>query len=235
MIYSPDAGHFISKNYSEIRKLVQSISNRYKNVDVDDVSQEFCTALLEKNFLKKYDPNHPSGTKISTYLYRNINNILRDHVKSNEGKIEKGSLYVQRYIPGEDYREPYDMTGLAVDYEAVISRNDSSDKLDGINLDLNLFELYLKKNDKYYCLKRSRNRCKDPRGMSISKVFQYMRQGLNHREISEIFGVSIMFISNVKNEIKNRMRKFGLAFNRYKAKQPTKRRRSRKKIICAEI
>lgn len=227
MQYLPDVGDFVSKNKSEIRKLVQSVSSHYKNADLDDVVQDFCTALIEKDVLKKYNPNHPSGTKISTYLYRNINNILRADNKSNEGQIKKLSVHGYNVLYKEDHRDICDTAQIDVDYETVINRNQNSDKMDGIKFDLDLFEMYLKKSDKFYYLKKRKNQGLLVTGLTLSQVFSLMRRGATHREISEQFGVSIMFISNLKNEIKERMEKFGIVWNEFKSKQKVKNKRGR--------
>lgn len=231
MQYLPDVGDFVSKNALEIKKLVQGVCYHYKIDEVDDILQDFYTALISKDVLSKFDPNHPSKTKISTYLYRNIKNIIRAHNKSNEGRVEKHCIRGYNALYKEDHRDICDTAKIDVDYETVINRNQSSDRIDGVNFDLDLFETFLKKSDKFYHLKKRKNQVLEVKGLTLSEVFSLMRRGINHRVISETFGVSNMFISNLKNEIRDRMEKFGIVWCEFQSKQKVKKARGRPRKI----
>jgi hypothetical protein len=103
--------------------------------------------------------------------------------------------------------------GMNLDYEGTLYSNYSTESIDGLNLDLDLFEVYLKKMNRTF--KLNRRGCKNIRikgGLSLLDVFRYMRNGYNHRWIALKYGVSVTFITVIKTEIKLLMIKFGLVY-----------------------
>jgi hypothetical protein len=165
----------------------------------------------------KYNPKHSSATKISTYLYRTIENLVRIHKQTNESRIEQHcvsqdyyDLFNQR---DDDERTDLPAEQIKTEYENIIYRNGFSDAIDGMNLDLNLFEDHLRKKNKHYTLNKRKNMLVGEKGMDLLKVFQLLREGYSNREIAHRYGVSDMFITTIKNEIKDSMVKFGIVWS----------------------
>jgi hypothetical protein len=199
--------------------MVYHICSRYHVTCIQDILQEFYKQLICRKILKKYNPNHPSGTKISTYLYRSIENIVRVYKKSNEYLVEKHRLSMDHYNFYHQYDEDKDtptldsLHNLKLDYENILYQNEFSDSIDGISIDLKLFEDHLRKKNKHYSLKKRKNKKVGFKGLNLLKVFQLMQRGFSNREIAHKYGVSDMFISTIKNEIKEIMIKFGIVWS----------------------
>lgn len=219
MRYLRTVSKFVSCNDVEIQKIVSRICTRYHVTCTKDIVQEFYKQLIVRKILKKYDPNHPSHTKISTYLYRTIENIVRVHKKSNEFQIEKCRLDLDHYDFFHQYEEDDDIPSLEtlhsvkLDYENALYSNTLSDTIDGIGFDLKLFEDHLRKNNKHYELKKRKNKKVGGKGLDLLTVFQLMQDGYTNREIALKYGVSDMWITTIKTEIKDLMIKFGIVWN----------------------
>ena len=226
MLFVRDVSIFVSKNHSGIRKITQSICLRYNVPCVDDVVQDVYKTIVKRDILNKYDPNHPSATKISTYLYNLIKNVVRAYRKSNESVIERHKYHptnVTSFHRDENFS--IDESYIDVEFENILSQNRITDAVDGLTLDLNLFESYLGGRDKFYRLNKRKNMKVRTRGLSLLKVFKLMRKGLSNREIAIKYGVSYMFITVIKNEIKDHLEKFGLYW------KETKRHSNKKRFL----
>jgi len=224
MLYFRDVATFVSHNHSGIRKLTHSICMKYNVSGVDDVLQDVYKTMVKRDILGKYNPNHPSATKISTYLYNLIKNVVRAYRKSNENMIERRLYHPDPAKMGNDSDDVFFRDqNLDLDYENIIHRNKVSDEIDGLAMDLNLFEVYLAGRDKIYRLNKRKNMKVRTRGLSLLKVFKLMRKGLTNREIATKYGVSFMFITVIKNEIKEQLMKFGLYWNETKHRSSKKR------------
>ncbi len=233
MLYLPDVTDFINKNHASIRKITHSICIRYNVQSVDDVLQDVYKAIIKRDILSKYDPNHPSATKISTYLYNLIKNIVRAYRKTNESIIERHHIHMDHpeldKAPGDGSFYVEDST-INVDFENILSQNRISDAMDGINLDFALFESYLKKRDKVYNLNKRKNKAIQTKGLSVLRVFQLMRDGHSNREIAAEYGVTNMFITTIKAEIKDQLIKFGLYWEECQYRKPRKEYLSNEEI-----
>lgn len=217
MIYLPDDALFIKQNWSEIKKMTKSICIRFGIIAFDDVSQDVCKLIIGRKLVsEKFNPNHSSKTKISTYLYQSIEKIIRAKYKSNEYKVKQRCLQedISTLSLHKDFDEPVIQIEsiLHVDYENLILRNEVSDLSDGLNLDLNLFEKYLEGRNKYYNLKRRRNRSMTSKGTNLLEIFRLMREGLSHNKIAKTLGVSDMWITIVNNELRSHLIRFGLHY-----------------------
>ena len=303
MLYCKDVETFVSANQYEIRKLASSICIRYNVSEVDDVVQDFYYQLIHRNLLEKYNPNHPSATKISTYLYNPLENIVKAHRNSeNDFEFKRvGACPFPESYPYEEENQEERKSSSArkssirksniinVDFENNSQRNGITDSFDGINLDLNLFECYLEEKNKTYRLTRRKPRAEKPviaagnrllpksrflpfgearayagslrlethedwrmlcrsgnrpsnipadprrtyaksgwngwrdffwgavaestKGLDLLTVFRLMREGHTNREIALKYGVSDMWITIVKREIKGMLVKFGIVWN----------------------
>jgi RNA polymerase sigma factor (sigma-70 family) len=230
MLYSKNVETFVSSNQEEIRKLAHSICNKH-NVSavsaLDDIIQEFYAQLILRKILKKYDPKHPSATKISTYLYRPLENLVLAY-KNSENRFECRKIGIDRFEhsttePWEDEGHQQDRKyysgNVDVDFENNSYQNKITDDIDGINLDLNLFERYLEAKNKTYQLNRRKNKKIKTAGIDLLEVFRLMREGYTNREIAVKYGVSDMWITTMKHEIKDMLKKFGIVWNYFKTKK----------------
>lgn len=217
MRYLRTVSKFVSCNHVEVQKMVHSICIRYNVKAVEDVLQDFYEHLISHKILTKYNPNHPAATKISTYLYRTIENLVLIRMKSNESKIEKHCIDQDYYdlFHQHEYDENTDIPPeqVKIEYENVIYRNGQSDDIDGLNFDLRLFEDHLRKKNKHYTLSKRKDKLVGGKGIDLLKVFKLLQDGYSNHEIARRFGISDMFISTIKSEIKDLMVKFGIVWN----------------------
>jgi hypothetical protein len=224
MRYTQNVAEFVRYNHSEVSRLVRSICSSFDfDSHTEDVIQNLYLKFLTRKTLERFDPNHEQGTKISTYLHSVIVNMVKAMCAEKENRIERHRHKFQYIDPQKrKYREDpcYDeiemaihTEGMNLDYEGTLYSNYSTESIDGLNLDLDLFEVYLKKMNRTFNL--NRRGCKNIRikgGLSLLDVFRYMRNGYNHRWIALKYGVSVTFITVIKTEIKLLMIKFGLVY-----------------------
>jgi hypothetical protein len=222
MIHTTDVADFFYRNDAEIKKITFKLCKKFGVSSFEDVIQDIYKLIIKRDILNRYDPNHPSATKISTYLFYLIRNVVRLHRKSNASIIERHSINNNPYWLDNqlDLLENLSENALDVEYATIVRRNEISDLIDGLNLDLTLFEKYLKKRDKFYSLSKSiKAQSKKSKGLSLLQVFILMRKGISHRNIAEKFGVSNMFISTLNVEIKQQMIRFGIVWKKTNRKR----------------
>jgi len=217
MRYFPAVDDFISYNQSQIKKITLSICYRYGIPCVDDVLQDVYETIISKDTVGTYNPNHPSATKISTYLYNRIRFVARSYRKSNETFIE-----CHQSKPNPRYSTYSEEEHLDTDYENILYTNQISDAIDGLNLDLNLFEEYLEKRDKFYKLNKRKHMEIATKGLSLLSIFRLLRQGYLNKDIALKYGVTPMFITSLKTDLKKQLLKFGIYWKETKQKRPKK-------------
>jgi RNA polymerase sigma factor (sigma-70 family) len=217
MVYVQDVAEFARVNDSELRLLIAKIRSRFPQnsacPSIEDLIQETYTKFLFEKILLKFDPKHAKGAKISTYIYRVIWNMIKSIYHTNEGRI-MGHLVNMEYVDTVRLNEDSDLgfssleesLPIAPEYETMLYRNEISNDMDGINFDLNFFEDHLEKISKFYRVGPQKRR------KMLLKVFKHMREGMSAREIARKYDVSSMFISNIKAELKDLMRKFGITY-----------------------
>jgi len=235
MRYLRNFSDFVSCNQTEVQKMVHSICIRHNVSAWEDIAQEFYKNAICRKILHKYNPKHPSATKISTYLYKTILNIVRVYKNSNEYIIERRKVDLDSLNYRREDEDPYDvaLTGncwerdpeplsdeyplvseaLTVDYENRMHRNNFSDEIGGMNFDLQLFEKHLENKNRFYFLNKRKNKKIKTKGLTLLEIYRLMRNGYSNCEIARKYGVSNMFITTVKREIKNIMIKFGIVWN----------------------
>jgi len=225
MHYTPNVTRFILKNYEEIRKIISSVCYQYKIDSISDMENDFYLRLIENKILQKYDQRRrPNGkrpfnpgdgrnrTEISTYLYTVINNMAKAKISSNEAKIAQKKLsldVLQSLNKGTKNKLKWDERKIPVDvkYESILHKNEMSNSIDGLPLDLNLFEAYLEKqlkaNPKKACVGTGAN-------INLLDVFRLLRAGCAPCDLAQLYGVTDMWMSMLKKELKKYMLKFGL-------------------------
>ena len=229
MVYARSVAKFARENHGELYLLVGKIcSQSPTNSSIDDIVQEAYLKFLTKKTLKKFDKKQ--NVKISTYLYRVIQNMVRGFYKSSEGKIinHRVNMEFVDILHGNEENPPYNELEtpmpINVDYETVLCRNMISDEIDGANLDFDFFEEYLSNIPR----KTHRRSEKMPATKVLLKVFQHMREGLNGKEIAQKYGVSDMLLSNIRAELKVHMKNFGIIYG-----MPDMKKLRRKYLIRA--
>ena len=221
MHYTQDVSKFITLNHYSIQKMTQMICKHFGVRCADDILQEVYRTIHKRKILSKFDPEHPSKTKISTYLFYHIDKVVRAYRKSNESVIERHSLkedisFLEQYSGETLDSKPLEDI-LSAEYKNIVRQNAKSDKIDSINLDLDLFEKYLLKRNKSYDLSRRKNMAvKNSQGLSLIKVFRLLRKGWFCQEIAKKYGVSNMFITTIKSEIRTHLIKFGIVWKEIK-------------------
>lgn len=217
MRYIRSVSKFVLYNHVEIQKMVHSICIRYNVTAVEDVLQDFYELLISHKILTKYDPHHPAATKISTYLYRTIENLVFLRIKSNETKIERHCIdqdfYEFFHQHEDDENTDIPPEQIKVEYENMIYRNGQTDTIDGLSFDLRLFEDHLRKKNKHFALNKRKDKLVGEYGLDFLKVFKLLQAGYSNHEIACKYGISDMFISTLKSEIKEIMIKFGIVWN----------------------
>jgi len=227
MHYTQDVSEFITINHTSLQKMTQMLCKQFGVNCPEDILQEVYRTIHKRKILNKFDPNHPSRTKISTYLFYHIDKIVRAYRKSNECVIERRSIQRDVYsldqYSGESLAAKPLEDILSAEYRNIIRQNATTDRIDSINIDLDLFEKYLHKKNKSYDLNRRKNlSVQNIQGLSLLKVFRLMRKGWFCREIADKYGVSNMFITTIKSEIKNYLIKFGITWKEVKPRTKQK-------------
>jgi hypothetical protein len=227
MHYTQDVSKFFALNHNSLQKMTQMLCKQFGVNCPEDILQEVYRTIHKRKILDKFDPNHPSGTKISTYLYYHIDKIVRAYRKSNECVIERRSIKKDVYSLDQYSWESLTSKSLedilSAEYKNIVRQNSKTDRVDSINIDLDLFEKYLQKRNKSYDLSRRKNlSVTNVQGLSLLKVFRLMRKGWFCREIADKYGVSNMFITTIKSEIKKHLIKFGITWKETKPRTKQK-------------
>jgi|GEM_PF-3206276 len=229
MVSTKSIKEFVSCNDKELRYLVTSICLKH-NVkpttdSINEIVQDVYVRMIAADVFNSYKPNFGGhSTKFSTYLYAIIRNIVRGYRRTNESKIQS-----MRYQPPREVDllpDTYDDIEIALRYnkvasefQSIIERNECSDSIDGLSCQLKDFEeRYLSRreyNKKYQLLRRKNKRIKIG-GCSALKIYQLMSSGLTSHEIAELYGVSDMFVSLVKEDIEKAIREYGIDWKRHK-------------------
>jgi hypothetical protein len=118
--------------------------------------------------------------------------------------------------PEEDFS--FEKNSMDINYENIIQSNQITEDIECLNLDLDFFEDYLQKEDKFFLLRKRKKR-----RFSLLMVFKLMRQNYRKQEIADKFGVSKTFITSLKVEIKKRLIKFGVHWTESKHRATKKR------------
>lgn len=229
MLATRNFDEFYRHNNEELRSLVGSICKKHDVADVDDTMQDVYTHILSAKILDKYDPSR--RTKISTFLYPVIKNLVLSKKKENMEMILRN-----RYDPPENYgRAPFHNTsdnsdlpfdialhsGHAVtEYMNMVHQNGMTDNADGLGADLRDFvnrflegktPRGLERNKVYTLAKRKTSQpALLSGGCRLSDVYFFLYEGLNNKEIAEVFGVSNMFVSVMKRELSHIMERGGV-------------------------
>ena len=211
MVFSSDPHAFISKNDSEIKKIIYvlCLKNHMNIHNIEDFFQDFYVRFVTQDALKKYDSTQ---VKISTYVYTIIKNMIRQQKKSNEHKVRSHEItsFFQDSPTSTSVSsiDAFQFTvKCAPDYETTLSINNTTDQIDGINFDFDLFEDWLQKHNKIYKLTHRKNQNITIK-VTMLKIFKMMRKGHTNRSIASYFGVSDMFITYIRDDIKEKMKRF---------------------------
>ena len=210
---------FFRLNHDQVGYITRSLCSKHRIESYEDMVQEVYSYIMDKKILKKYDPNNPNKASFSTFMYTVIENVIRTKKHGNENQIEK-SRFRPAYRNTSDYSDPaIRLKDIAVDYENILEQNKMSDDMEGLGSTIDDFEQrFLPTVNKVYTLQRRRDKKTQTTGTSLLIVFRLLREGYSSREISRIYGVSDMFISNLKKKISNALKEYGLEPLRSKKK-----------------
>jgi len=222
MHYTKSLGEFASRNQDELKRLVTSVCIRQKvpPVHVDDILQDVYLRMIGSEVLERFDPQFGGfSTKISTYLYPVISNIVSGFKKKNNFRME-----TRKFRASEAYKEETGMVddveialrccNVTPEFQAVLDHNDASDETHGLAADLNEFEnKWLGKTyrNRRFSLKHRRDKSVGHQGCSLLDVYRHINNGLTNKQIAEIYGVSGAFITHLKHIIVRSLRAYGIS------------------------
>jgi hypothetical protein len=221
MLHTQDVAVFARQNHQEFRLLVSSICYDYGVYCVDDVIQRLYLKFLTKGTLKKFNPNYKNSPKLSTYLYQVILNFVKS-VRLKEAREHNRSVDIDREELHSGFSETVAATWepshgdgivfngrLDPDYETVVNRNSDSDHPDGLRFDMDMFERWLEKRNRFFNLDRSRGRTLKTERMNLLEIFRLTRSGTTASSIARIYGCSNTYIMMLKAELKRLMTRYG--------------------------
>lgn len=226
---------FARLNGDEMRYIVANLCVKHKVQNVDDMVQEVYAWFIEKDILKRFNPNYNGKkVKLSTFLYSVVENVIRGKKDQNESQVSRSKFIPpsRKYQTGGQYVDDVELAlrynDMAIEYETIIEQNNISDSLEGLGSEIQDFEeRFLPLENKVYTLSRRRDKGVMTSGTTLVEVFKLFRQGYSSREISRKFGISDMFVSNMKGEIAEALRAYGLG-----SKKAPKRKKRRKKSVA---
>ena len=207
---------FFKENNDELRYLVASISNSLSySGDIDDLVQELYLKFLSFHVIENYDPyfyGNENEIPMGNYLYPIIRNHIFYKLKSSENKMARSYL--------SDYEEKEDINDIdliirknpiAYEVKNIIMNNNISDGIDNLGFEIKDFEKVFKESDenKKYFTKRKNKFSPPASGCTLLTLFQYLYNGFSSKEIAEIFGVSCMAITYMKQKLANILKKYG--------------------------
>ena len=220
MVVTTSVRDFARLNGNELRYMVASLCVRHKIQNVDDMIQEVYAWFIEKNILERFDPHYMKNgksVKLSTFLYSVIENVIRGKKINNEGQISQNRFIPpsRKYKNGNQYVDDVELAlrynDMATEYEGIVEQNDVSDSLEGLGYEMLDFEKnFLVAENKTYTLSRRKDKTIETSGTNLVEIFQLFKHGYSSREVSRMYGVSDMFISNLKREIADALRAYGL-------------------------
>jgi len=233
MLTTTSVDVFARQNGDELRYIVANLCVKHKVQNVEDMTQEVYAWFIKKDILNRFNPNFGNGkVKLSTFLYSVIENVIRGKKAQNESQVSRSKFVppARKYRTGGQYVDDVELAlrynDIAIEYETIMEQNNISDSLEGLGPDLQDFEdHFLPLENKVYTLSRRRNKAVMTSGTTLVEVFKLFRQGYSGREISRRFGISEMFVSNMKVEIAEALRAYGLG-----PKKRAPRRRKKKSM-----
>lgn len=203
---------FIQKNASEFRYLVIRICEDLNySGEKEDLIQDLYLKFLTSEVIQSYNENFDNHkTKMSTWLYPVIKNFILSKIKSSEFKFPR--FYVSDYEgPSKDIDDIdliINKNPIALTYKHILMSNESSDDPDGPAYELQDWENKFRnsnKNKKYFL----RNKDKNFSGCTLLDIFHYLYNGFSSKEIAEIYEVSDMSVSLMKQKLADILLKQG--------------------------
>lgn len=227
MVYFKNSKEFVRCNEKELRVRIARMCYKYRVSEryIGDITQNIFLRIIDRGVMENlYRPDGPSS--IDTYIYSMIRNTILNHLQ-NQKKLKEVQVdfYSDLYTDNGRYLEgSYIYAYISTDYQNLLERNRISDAPDGINKELEDFEIkYSKGSGRKRYLLRRRKKCRNILGgCSRSDVYRYIKLGYKNRDIADIYGVSKMFVSIIKKEIQIAMKDYGFNY-------PIKRKRGRRK------
>lgn len=211
MHFTKNSRLFVQKNRSEIASLVRYICYKLNVTWIDDAIQDIYLYIIQNDLMQKFDKNRGS---LSTFLYIAISNIIIVQKRSVHQKIIDSSIELPANFTKQsgDYIDTIiNAYKIQPEYMNMIMQNQDSDSLEGIGFDLKMFsESYLKKRNTLYGLRKRRNKKADGGVCSMKIIYKCLFEGVSGHELASKYGVSCMFISSIKHDIAQALRRYGL-------------------------
>lgn len=228
MVYINNSKEFVRQNHGEIRNMVTSLCHTFGVETAGDVTNDLCVRIISGRLME--DHFDPQRSKVSTYIFRIVRNMICNQIYSRENRTWKNRQIVPFQSGQDEASEDLDFilryNHIANEYKDILRRNAVSDDPEGLPLELNDFE---RKFAKGYGSKRiplKKRSFKDVQAKRCTRydVYCYIKQGYKNSEIARLYGVTDMFICLLKKEIEQALRDYGFDF----PKKPRKKRTRRK-------
>lgn len=244
MVPTTSIGTFISKNDSELRSMTAHICEGFNYPgDPEDIVQDMYLKLLTNPIIENYqeervvfkalsisskqkeiEKKKPElirvRVKMSTYIYSIVKNLILSKLKTPESRVMKFQL--PDCEPMAEATNEVDTvfrhTPINLDYQTILLNNESPDGINGIAADLKDFEKHLlrKQKNKWFSLDKRKNKDISTAGCTLIDILQYLYDGYSNSEIADIYGVTDMSITNMKQKLAREMYKFGFGNGRRK-------------------
>jgi len=229
MVYINNSKEFVRQNHEEIRHMVTSLCHAFGVDTAGDVTNDLCVRIISGRLME--DHYDPQRSKVSTYLFRIVRNMICNQVFSRENRTWRNKQTVSfQALSGQESSEDIDFilryNRIANEYRDMLRRNAVSDDPEGLPLELSDFE---RKFVKGYGSKRIPLKKRSFKDVQVKRctrydVYCYIKEGYKNSEIAKMYGVTDMFICLLKKEIEQALREYGFDFPR----KPRKKRIRRK-------
>ena len=207
---------FLRHNDSELRLMFSHICAKLRFAGShEDLVQDFYVRLINSDILQKYNRHFTTSKsyttcRLSSYLYPIMKNFVIGVIQSSEYKYTTNR--VSDYDP--ETREFMEFDGscskrYCYGYQDIIDYNDSSDNCDGPRTELKYFYESFKNTKQDKVIARKQCQEKGLPKASLSRLFVLLYEGYTNKEIAKNFGVSAMYITLMKQQLANRMMKYG--------------------------
>lgn len=219
MLYTQNVEEFVRHNNEEFRAFTITCCQQFHVDCVDDIVQELYFKFCSEGTLSKYICNNPYQTKFSSFIFGVVKNYVRNYRKLKRTRIEFHSLplevvYIKKALFPEELEYFAEVDSA---YQERLEKALMPEVTDGLQFDLKQFERFLSKKNRIYHLVRKKDRSVGRRNLNLLRVFKLMRFGYTYKEIAQRYGVTSMFVSFLKSEIKYYMKQYGLSLNDYKS------------------
>lgn len=211
MYNTKSLAEFVRHNDKELHYMVAHMCHGKNVRSIDEIISDVYFRFVVGKVVERYKPELYKS-KLSTWLFPTIRNVVISSLKKSNAKWNK---YIVPEELAEDCCDDVEIAlkynKVAIEFQNTIDHNRISDEVDGLASELRQFEEMFEnhKSNKTYKLTRRRDQSVDPGNYSLLKVYKLIRDGVSCRDLARILGCSDMFVSTMKREIREAMKRYG--------------------------